>query len=393
MARTIKFLNPLRLECLEAREVPTALFALTNSQRLLTFDSANPSALLGAVSVSGLAIGEKLTDIDVRSANGVLYGRSDQGRLYAIDSATGAAAQVGGVMATGASVGMDFDPATDQLRVANFSGHNIAVLIGVNSSHGTVIAGGSLSYANGEDRGPTPRLSGLAFADGASSTRVFGIDHISDTLAVGMGDPNGGQFSTVGSLGVDTTNRVGFDIDYSLGAGFITVQPTNTSNSHFGEVNLNTGAVTLAGPVGSSAPLILDIAVAHPPMVRANVTPTTPNLSFAPNSFVPSTNVPLGLTQPIGASSFVYTGPTIPFGPDTGPPIYTGPTIPFGPDIIPPTGPTVPQGPDGGPPVYTGPTIPFGPDIIPPVFPGATPQFPTTDQIPFPGTIQPFPTK
>ncbi|MCE9565265.1 MAG: DUF4394 domain-containing protein [Planctomycetes bacterium] len=253
----------LSLETLEDREVPAIMFALTNSQRLQTFDTSNPSILLGSTPIHGLASpGERLTDIDVRAANGGLYGRSDQGRVYLIDPTTGLSTQVGGAIA-GASVGMAFDPTKDQLRAVNYSGGNIAL----NASTGAIAAlGAAPTYVFGDVfQGTLARLSGLAFTNNGPltlTTQLFGIDHTHDTLVRGIGDPNTGQMLTVGGLGVDITSNVGFDINPIGNVGFISIQPAGSPNSLFGQIDLNSGALSLFGTVGTSAPLLLDVAVA-----------------------------------------------------------------------------------------------------------------------------------
>jgi len=338
----------LRLECLEAREVPAVLYGLTNSQRLLAFDSSNPSISLGSVAISGLSTpGEKLTDIDVRVGGG-LYGRSDRGLIYFINPQTGSAAQVGGFVAGGASVGIDFDPTRDQLRVVNFSGGNVAV----NPTFGSIAAvGAPLRYTGGDIfQGDIPHLSSLAFTNSvpfAFTTQLYGIDHITDTLAVGIGDPNLGQFGTVGFLGVDVTNRVGFDIDSFLNIAYVTVQPVGTSSSLFGSINLTTGALSLTGPVGPAAPLILDIASAQGLAVPTPSAPTQPfpntNPLFPPTSpLSPPAPAPTPL-QPFPTTGTFFPGPMVPTStpfPMTGTLFPTfvqplgsgtfGPSIPFG---------------------------------------------------------------
>jgi len=330
------------------------LYGLTNSQRLLAFDSSNPSISLGSVAISGLSTpGEKLTDIDVRVGGG-LYGRSDRGLIYFINPQTGSAAQVGGFAAGGASVGIDFDPTRDQLRVVNFSGGNVAV----NPTFGSIATvGAPLIYTGGDIfQGNTPHLSSLAFTNSvpfALTTQLYGIDHITDTLAVGIDDPNFGQFATVGFLGVDVTNRVGFDIDSFLNIAYVTVQRVGTSSSLFGSINLATGALSLTGPVGPTAPLILDIASAQGLAIPTPSAPTQPfpnmNPLFPPTSpltptspLSPPTPAPTPL-QPFPTTGTFFPGPMIPsstpfpmtgtlFSPLVQPlaPGIFGPSIPFG---------------------------------------------------------------
>ncbi len=333
MSRTIGSRTSLRLECLEAREVPALMYAITNSQRLVAFDSTNPTISLGSVAISGMAAaGEKITDIDVRVGGG-LYGRSDHGLIYLINPQTGSSTQIGGFVAGGASIGMDFDPTQDQLRVVNFSGGNVAV----NPSFGSIAAFGTpLRYGVGDlFQGATPHLSGLAFTNSipfALTTQLFGIDHITNSLAVGLGDPNAGQFATVGFLGLDITNRAGFDIDPFLNVGYVALQTVGSTSSVFGQINLATGALGLLSPVTSGA-LVLDIAVSQglglpqptqlipatnspfpslnpfsPPTPPPQVFPTTgslfPDLTPTSTPFPMTGELFPGLVQPLGPGSF-----------------------------------------------------------------------------------------
>src|SRR5262249_5884619 len=74
--------------------------------------------------------------------------------------------------------------------------------------------------------------------------------------------PNDGQLTTVGALGVDTTDQVGFDIAPTTGVAFASLTTVGTtSSSTLYTINLATGAATMIGPLGGS-PTIRDIAVA-----------------------------------------------------------------------------------------------------------------------------------
>ncbi|MFO0822385.1 MAG: DUF4394 domain-containing protein [Gemmataceae bacterium] len=355
----------LNLEVLDDRNNPVALFALTYSQRLMTFDSSNPNVVLRGVTLTGMqSPGELITDIDVRPANNVLYGRSNLGRLYIIDPTTGFMALTSGPVAPGASVGLGFDPTTDLLREVNFSGGNL----GINVSTGTrAVTGAPLRYQSGDRfQGEIPRLSSLSFTNSiplALTTQAFAIDSVRNTLAVGVGDPNAGQFATVGFLNYDVTNRTGLAIDPILRTAYVAFQVAGQPNSLFGQVNLATGAATLTSTIGPFGPLVLDLAVAP----VGSGTPTFPNPTIPPTG--------PGLLMTPTTTPFPTTGPTFPF--PTTPFPTTGPSIPF-----PPT--TVPTGPLAGLP--TG-----GTTFFPPAFGGTGTIFPTTGTT-FPTTGSTFPT-
>src|SRR5207248_8927489 len=76
-----------------AQDVVFGLTAAGNS--LVTFPAAAPGVLLGpAVPISGLQANESVLGMDIRPANGRLYGVTNQNRIYTLNATTGAAALV-----------------------------------------------------------------------------------------------------------------------------------------------------------------------------------------------------------------------------------------------------------------------------------------------------------
>src|SRR5262245_44474607 len=68
---------------------------------LVFFDSASPGTVSAPLAITGLQPGESLIGIDYRPTTGVLYGVGNANRLYAIDTATGAASGVALTPASG----------------------------------------------------------------------------------------------------------------------------------------------------------------------------------------------------------------------------------------------------------------------------------------------------
>jgi hypothetical protein len=111
---------------------PTAtLWGLTNAGHLVSFTLQNPGTFVTDNAVTGLQSGEEtVVAIDVRPADGVLYGLTTAGRLVPLDPATGAAGA--GITLTanptdtaapvfaglnGTRFGMDFYAFDDTLRI------------------------------------------------------------------------------------------------------------------------------------------------------------------------------------------------------------------------------------------------------------------------------------
>ena len=95
------------------------IYALTESHRLISFDSATPRTLTNDFTISGLQNGEALHGIDFRPANLPLYGVSTFSNLYTLNTFTGAAtlASTLSTPLNGTSFGVDFNPVVDRLRI------------------------------------------------------------------------------------------------------------------------------------------------------------------------------------------------------------------------------------------------------------------------------------
>ena len=87
-------LTLLRVEKLEARDVPATLVGLTSTNALVTFDSATPATIQTTVPVTGLQPSENLLGIDYRGSNGTLYGIGSTNRIYTINTSSGVASAV-----------------------------------------------------------------------------------------------------------------------------------------------------------------------------------------------------------------------------------------------------------------------------------------------------------
>jgi len=254
------------------------IFGLGVSNRLFRFDSGTPSTVtpVGTGTITGLQSGEQLVAIDFRPValgspaaafNNTLYGLGDSSRLYRIDISTGVATQVGtagGFTLNGNSFGSDFNPVVDRLRVVS----DIAQNLRINPNDATLTATDTaLAYAAGDSGfGLTSNVVGAAYTNnfgGAQTTTLFGIDSNRDVLVLqggvnGVPSPNGGQLTTIGPLGANTNNDVGFDISGLSGVAYASLTtrlgPLDTSSDLY-TINLATGAATLVGSIGQAAGL------------------------------------------------------------------------------------------------------------------------------------------
>src|SRR5688572_9051732 len=108
------------------------LFTTTVKNDLVSFDSADPCAVVGSVPISGLQPDEDVLGIDFRPSNGVLYALGSTSRIYTIDTATGVATAVGPQLSTpleGYAFGFDFNPRANAnvgaIRIVSNTGQNL----------------------------------------------------------------------------------------------------------------------------------------------------------------------------------------------------------------------------------------------------------------------------
>lgn len=228
---------------------PTFGYGLTVTNRLVLFNLATPGTVLRNVAVTGLQPGETLRAIDVRPADGQLYGLAGDARLYLIDPVTGVATAVGPqTLALVTDIGMDFNPVVDRIRGVDIVDRNFRL----NPNNGALVAFDSnLAYAPGDPNvGANPNVVGSAYTvniPGWFTTALLGIDSGLDVVV--SQNPNAGLLTTKGPLGVDTDDRVGFDI-VNVNDAFATLTAPAGLTSALHTVNIETGSATLIGTVG-----------------------------------------------------------------------------------------------------------------------------------------------
>jgi hypothetical protein len=234
-------------------------YGLAGNNNLVAFNLNQPNKAI-PLGVTGLAAGEMLRGIDFRPLNGELYGLSNTNQVYQIDLTTGAATAVNATpfspALTGTSVGFDFNPVSDRLRVVSEADENLRLL----PTTGTVVdtdplnpgiqADGALVYDGADlNAAVNPNITATAYSNnvlGAALTTLYGIDSNLNTL-VRQGSldgipvsPNEGKLVTVGALGADFANVGGFDISSQNGVNTAYA----TSGSTLYAINLSTGAAT-----------------------------------------------------------------------------------------------------------------------------------------------------
>ncbi len=222
---------------------------LTVDGKIVTFDSSTPMTIASSFAITGLAAGDRLLGLDMRQSNALLYSVSQTGRVYTLTT-SGIASLVTTLSAipSGSSLGVDFNPVPDRLRIISNSGQNLRA----NLAGGGTITDTAITRADGSPINilGTAYTNSVAGRPAPTTTVIYGIDSVTDSLVTSAA-PNGGVYSTVGSLGVGLTNAnmVGFDISGTTGLGYLNI------DSAFYQVNLRTGATRFIDTIGAG-PLI-----------------------------------------------------------------------------------------------------------------------------------------
>lgn len=208
-----------------------------------------------AVKASGPLLG-----IDVRPADGMLYGIIADGTIVTIDAKTGQTttkSKLSEPFKAGSEVTFDFNPAADRLRLMSSDGTSLRI----NVDDGKVTVDGSHKFKEGDpNAGKTPKVVAGAYSNSLNpkpaATALYNIDATTWTL-VTQAPPNDGVLNTIGSLGITATMPLAFNIVASPGdkndAWLVT-------GGTLYAVDLKTGKATAAGKLEGVKGKLTDIA-------------------------------------------------------------------------------------------------------------------------------------
>nr|WP_314446946.1 DUF4394 domain-containing protein [uncultured Sphingomonas sp.] len=243
------------------------VFGLTSSSTIVTFDSASPGVVTSTSPITGLGTGVTLRGIDFRPADNQLYALGTNGNLYRLTASGGSytATDLGALTTApdGSSFGFDFNPTVDRIRVTSDTNQNLRVNQTVSPPGVTVDGVLTLNGTSDID------LIGAAYTNslaGATTTTLYGLDAFTDAL-VRSTNANAGTYVNTnldgglfGPLGVTfgASDAVGFDISGFTGAGFFSL------NDGFFSIDLNTGAASRIGTLGSGSLVGLSIGAPVP---------------------------------------------------------------------------------------------------------------------------------
>ncbi|MGL5363103.1 MAG: DUF4394 domain-containing protein [Bosea sp. (in: a-proteobacteria)] len=226
------------------------LAALTGDATLTMIDT-DAKKVTKSVNVTGLSA--KLAGIDVRPADGMLYGLTVDGSIYTIDSASGKAtlkSKMDNVLPATAMATVDFNPVADRMRVIGSDGSNLRV----NVEDGKTTVDGKLKFAETDaNKAATPKIVAGAYSNsfkGTKETALYDIDAAVGALFK-QAPPNDGVLTTIGSLGAKPT-AMAFDIEAD-GKGGNTGWLLADGTLH--KLDIATGMVSMHGKIaGLNAP-------------------------------------------------------------------------------------------------------------------------------------------
>jgi hypothetical protein len=231
------------------------LAALTEDATLVMIDTATNKT---TKTVKVIGVPGKLAGIDVRPADGMLYGLATDGTVVVIDTANGKATvktKLETIPAAG-TWAVDFNPVADRMRVIGSDGSNLRA----NVDDGKVVTDGKLKYAETDmHKGEAPNIVGAAYVNSFKGTKETALYDIDGTIGalIKQAPPNDGVLGAVGKLGMKSSS-IAFDIE-SDGKGGNTAWLLADGALH--TLDLATGKATMTGKVTGLTGSVRDIAV------------------------------------------------------------------------------------------------------------------------------------
>lgn len=245
---------------------------------MLSFDSATPGAVKTR-SISGIGT-QQIHGIDYRPSDGLVYAvtsefgasTSSAANVYVIDPDIGTAGLVTGppapVLPLWGDVPGDigFSPPADVLRIVNVNDENFRL----KPNDGTLAS---------DDTNITPAATTALIAvahdrnvAGATATTTYAIDRQDSELVViggvdGAPSANGGVVTDRGPLGFPLGGSAdgGFDISGATGTAYAALTDATDGKTSLYTIDLNTGAATKIGAIGSGFVSIRSMTVVPPP--------------------------------------------------------------------------------------------------------------------------------
>jgi hypothetical protein len=295
------------------------MLVLTATNQLISYDKTQPGVIRTSATISGLPAGFGIVGIDFRPRDGQLYavarnngmtGVPNEGRLFTINTRTGAATEVAiltnnpanatpytGLPAAPATFGVDFNPVADALRIVSSTGVNLRVSFATLGS----------TFTDGNVNGAAADISGAAYTnsfDGTTATRLFNINATTDTLTL-QDPPNAGTQVVAAPLGVDATGNLAFDIDARNNRGLAVM----TVGGVQGLYNIAIPDSTATLPTAAAASLVGTLNVPNPVVGLVLIQPAAPQaIALDGNTAGSQRLLKFGIRNPNAATAIAISG-------------------------------------------------------------------------------------
>lgn len=254
MTRITTVLAALLLSSAAASAMPAV--GLTGDKTLVMFDTET-RAVSGKMDVEGV---DRLHGIDVRPADGMIYGVAADGAIVTIDATTGKATEkskLSEMLPDGVDAIVDFNPAADRLRLMGTDGTNLRV----NVDDGKVTKDGNLAFEAGDmHEGEKPAIVAAAYTNShgkPEKTAMYDIDATIVAL-IQQTKPNDGVLKAVGKLGIEGADSYAFDIHSTADLKNTAVLAAGTT---LYTVDLESGKATELGALEGIEGTLRDIAI------------------------------------------------------------------------------------------------------------------------------------
>lgn len=228
--------------------------ALVGDKTLVPFDT-DTGAAGTPIEVTGV---DSLLGIDVRPADGLLYGVAADGAVVTIDIATGAAtakSKLSETLPPGISASIDFNPVADRMRLVGSDGTNLRA----NVDDGMVTVDGKLNFDPADaNAAATSSVVAVAYTNSVGkpeATKMYDIDSALGLLQ--QTTPNDGILASRGALGV-TGDTYAFDI--AATADLVNTAYLATGMAVY-TVDLEAGAATKLSDLTGIEGAVRDIAI------------------------------------------------------------------------------------------------------------------------------------
>jgi hypothetical protein len=236
------------------------VFATDTEGNLLTFDTRSPRHVRSKA-ITGLPTGVVLSGIDFRPATGDLYALGSDKVVYRVNVTTAIAVAEGPAFETApaalnsGTIGFDFNPTVDKIRVTSDADDNLRL----NPDEGSLLSNDkSLTPADVTVVGSAYTNSSFtAFATRPTVTELYALDIAPSKDRLWIQRPaNNGTLIMPVSLGFDLGPNAGFDIvgsDSVGNIGYVAGTRVGRSSAELWRVDLATGRTRSLGRIGKGA--------------------------------------------------------------------------------------------------------------------------------------------